>query len=188
MQPIVRKLAGSDFGHRDWLIRCGNFPSIHADSCTRKIPRRPLAPIQSTDKTTHNRKRSAHPVKVTGVRRTCAAHGLSDVRGIRLCAADLYQKPHVQPLVCGTRAQPLFAQPQHAGLSAKSTTHCTVAGGNGGLPGLRVLSRVSPSTPSAMNRSCQRQTTGLALPDCRIISAVPQPSAVARMRRQFLFS
>ncbi len=63
--------------------------------------------------------------------------------------------------------------------SAKSTTRCTVAAGSGGLPGLRVLSRVSPATPSAMNRSCHRQTTGLALPDRRMIAAVPQPSAVA---------
>ena len=63
--------------------------------------------------------------------------------------------------------------------SAKSTTRCTVAAGSG--PGLRVLSRVSPSTPSAMKRACQRHTTGLALPDRRMISDVPQPSAVARM-------
>jgi hypothetical protein len=46
---------------------------------------------------------------------------------------------------------------------------------------LRVLSRNSPSTPSAMNRACQFQTTGFALPDRRKISAVPQPSAAARM-------
>src|SRR4029079_14110764 len=51
------------------------------------------------------------------------------------------------------------------GPSAKSTTRCTVAAGSGGLPGLRVLSRVSPSTPSAMKRACQRHPTGLALPD-----------------------
>ena len=50
-----------------------------------------------------------------------------------------------------------------------------------GLPGLRVLSRVSPSTPSAMNRACHRHTTGFDLPERRMISAVPQPSAVARM-------
>jgi len=60
--------------------------------------------------------------------------------------------------------------------SAKSTTHCTVAAGSGGLPGLRVL-----STPSAMKRACQRHITGLALPDQRMISDVPLPSAVARM-------
>ena len=35
--------------------------------------------------------------------------------------------------------------------------------GSGGLPGLRVLSRSSPSTSSAINRACQRHT------------AVPQP-------------
>ena len=67
------------------------------------------------------------------------------------------------------------------GPSARSTTRCTVSGGSGGLPGLRVLSRASPSTPSAMNRACHRHTTGFDLPDRRMISAVPQPSAVARM-------
>src|SRR4030081_459619 len=51
----------------------------------------------------------------------------------------------------------------------------------GALPGLRVLSRNSPSTPSAMNRACQVHTTGFDLPDRRMISAVPQPSALARI-------
>jgi hypothetical protein len=31
---------------------------------------------------------------------------------------------------------------------------------SGRLPGVRVLSRVSPSTPSAMNRACHLHTTG----------------------------
>jgi hypothetical protein len=39
-------------------------------------------------------------------------------------------------------------------------------------PGLRVLSRTSPSTPSAMNRACHHHTTGFDLPDRRMISAV----------------
>jgi hypothetical protein len=60
-------------------------------------------------------------------------------------------------------------------------TRCTVTAGNGGLPGLRVLSRVNPATPSAMNRACQRHTTGFDLPERRMISEVPQRSAVARM-------
>ena len=34
-----------------------------------------------------------------------------------------------------------------------------------------------------MKRSCQRQTTGFDEPDRRMISNVPQPSAVARMIR-----
>ena len=55
------------------------------------------------------------------------------------------------------------------------------AGGSGGLPGLRVLSRGSPSTPSAMKRACHVHTTGFDLPERRMISAVPQPSAVARI-------
>jgi hypothetical protein len=32
-----------------------------------------------------------------------------------------------------------------------------------------------------MNRACHRHTTGFDLPDRRMISAVPQPAAVARM-------
>src|SRR6202451_2681017 len=67
------------------------------------------------------------------------------------------------------------------GPSARSTTLCTVSVDSGCLPGVRVLSRVSPSTPSAMNRACHLHTTGFDLPDRRITSAVPQPSAVARM-------
>ena len=51
------------------------------------------------------------------------------------------------------------------GPSARSTTLCTVLVGSGGLPGLRVLSRVSPSTPSAMNRACHLHTTGLDSPE-----------------------
>jgi len=67
------------------------------------------------------------------------------------------------------------------GSSARSTTRCMAAAGSGRFPGLRVLSRVSPATPSAMNRACQRHTTGFDLPERRMISVVPQPSAVARM-------
>jgi len=44
---------------------------------------------------------------------------------------------------------------------------------NGGIRAGRVLSRHNPSTPSSVNRSCQRQMTVLALPVCRLISAVP---------------
>src|SRR5512133_945001 len=51
----------------------------------------------------------------------------------------------------------------------------------GGIRDGRVLSRRSPSTPSVMNRSCQRQTLGFDLPLRRMISDVPRPSAVARM-------
>jgi hypothetical protein len=50
------------------------------------------------------------------------------------------------------------------------------------LAGLRVLWRVSPSTPSAMNSACHLHTTGFDLPERRMISAVPQPSAVAKIR------
>jgi hypothetical protein len=47
----------------------------------------------------------------------------------------------------------------------------------------RVLSRSKLSTPASMNRSCQRQTAVLATPACRMISAVPCPSAVSNTIR-----
>jgi hypothetical protein len=73
-----------------------------------------------------------------------------------------------------------FASPG-AGPSARSTTRCTVPGGNGSLPGMRVLSRVSPATPSGIKRACHVHTTGFDLSERRMISAVPQPAAVARI-------
>ena len=47
----------------------------------------------------------------------------------------------------------------------------------------RVLSRRSPSTPSAANRSCQRQTQVLDLPVSRMIAFVPTPSALSNTIR-----
>ena len=63
----------------------------------------------------------------------------------------------------------------------RSTSAATASLGTGALPGLRVLSRSKPSTPASMNRRCQRQTQGFDTPARRMISAVPQPSAEARM-------
>ena len=68
-------------------------------------------------------------------------------------------------------------------VSVSATTRSTTAGGKGGSPGFLVLSRTRPATPSPMNRSCQRQTQGLDTSARRMISAVPQPAAVARMIR-----
>ena len=45
----------------------------------------------------------------------------------------------------------------------------------------RVLSRVSPATPSCMKRSCQRQTTVLPLPTARMIGS--GALAVGRQQR-----
>ena len=64
-----------------------------------------------------------------------------------------------------------------------ATTRATVACGKAGLRAGRVLSRRSPSTPSCMKRSCQRQTQVLALAVCRMISAVPTPAWLRRMIR-----
>jgi hypothetical protein len=44
----------------------------------------------------------------------------------------------------------------------------------------RVLSCNRPSKPSAMKRSCQRQTQVFDLPVCRMISLVPTPAADRR--------
>ena len=68
-----------------------------------------------------------------------------------------------------------------AASSVRVTTPSTTALGNGGMRAGRVWSCTRPSTPSVMNRSCQRQTLGFDTPARRMIAAVPQPSAVARM-------
>src|SRR6266496_2275772 len=86
---------------------------------------------------------------------------------------DKTRKPGKAPLPAET-VQLVF------GPVTRPKTSCTVSAGSGALPGLRVLSRSKPSTPSSMNRACQVHTTGFALPDRRMISAVPQPAAVAR--------
>ena len=44
----------------------------------------------------------------------------------------------------------------------------------------RVLSRRSPSTASAANCSCQRQTQVLGLPVSRMIAFMPAPSALSK--------
>lgn len=51
--------------------------------------------------------------------------------------------------------------------------------GSGSTREGRVLSRLSPGTPSSRYRSCQRQTVGFEIPIRRMISTVPAPSAVA---------
>lgn len=66
-------------------------------------------------------------------------------------------------------------------LAVSSTTRSIAACGKGGMRDGRVLSRNSPSTPSAAKRSCQRQTQGLDTPARRMIVFVPRPLAVARM-------
>ena len=66
-------------------------------------------------------------------------------------------------------------------VAVSAITRSMIVCSKGGIRDGRVLSRRSPSTPSVMNRSCQRQTLGFDLPLRRMISAVPRPSAVARM-------
>ena len=58
-----------------------------------------------------------------------------------------------------------------------------ISGASGGMRDGRVLSRSSPSTPSCMKRSCQRQTAVLATAASRMISAVPRPSLLSNTIR-----
>ena len=69
------------------------------------------------------------------------------------------------------------------GPPVRSITRAITARSSGGLRDGRVLSRNRPSTPARLKRSCQRHTTDLLLPVCRMISAVPKPSAVSRTIR-----
>ena len=62
------------------------------------------------------------------------------------------------------------------GSCVRRTISATRSGGTGALPGGRDRSRRRPSTPSCMNRSCQRQTQVLDLPVSAMIAEVPRPS------------
>ena len=50
-----------------------------------------------------------------------------------------------------------------------------------GMPGSRGFRCSNPSTPSAMNRACQRQTQVFDLPVRALIAPVPDPAAENRM-------
>ena len=65
-------------------------------------------------------------------------------------------------------------------INVRATTRSATSDAKAGTRDGRVLSRRRPSTPACMNRSCQRHTAVLALPVRRMISVVPQPSAVSR--------
>src|SRR5471030_2105018 len=63
------------------------------------------------------------------------------------------------------------------GLEVNVTTRSATSGPSGAMREGRVLSCSKPTTPSCMNRSCQRQTQVLDLLVRRMISLVPRPSA-----------
>src|SRR5215472_999666 len=104
--------------------------------------------------------------------------------GCRPCAAQMRCTERSEIPLAAAIARPVQCVASPGGSArVSSTTRSITVGGNGGRPGLRVLSRSRPATPSRMNRSCQRHTHGFDTPARRMISAVPQPSAVARMIR-----
>jgi hypothetical protein len=102
--------------------------------------------------------------------------------GTRPCAFQIAcTEPRLIPLA-SAMARPVQCVASPGGSPwVSSTTRSTLAAGKGGVPGGRVRSRRSPSTPSFMNRSCQRHTQSLETPARRMIALVPSPSAVARM-------
>ena len=64
-----------------------------------------------------------------------------------------------------------------------ASTVATVRVECGGVPGGRVLSRSSPSTPSSAKRCCQRQTAGRLTPACRATSCTLKRSNESRTMR-----
>ena len=58
----------------------------------------------------------------------------------------------------------------------RATTRSATEGSSFAMREGRVFSHKSPSTPSAANRSCQRQTQVLDFPVSRLIAFVPTPS------------
>ena len=64
-----------------------------------------------------------------------------------------------------------------------ATTCATVSAAIGALPGLRVLSRSRPPTPSSANRCCQRHTIGRLTPTSAATRCTAMPSADARTTR-----
>ncbi len=68
-------------------------------------------------------------------------------------------------------------------VSVRATTRCSTSVPSGGMRDGRVLSRSRPAPPAVMKRSCQRQSAVLLVLLRRMISAVPQPSAVSRTIR-----
>ena len=62
-----------------------------------------------------------------------------------------------------------------------ASTRAMVAGDNGALPGLRVLSCSNPSTPCSAKRRCQRHTDGRLAPLRAATSSTVKRSADSRM-------
>ena len=69
------------------------------------------------------------------------------------------------------------------GPCVRRITSAALSAGVFGMPGGRVFSCKRPATPSAMNRSCQRQTQVFDLPVATMIALVPIPSADKMMIR-----
>src|SRR5580704_8657354 len=104
--------------------------------------------------------------------------------GLRPCAAQMRCTLRwLTPAAFAIARQVQCVVSPGGSLSVISTTRSTAAGVSGGLPPGRVASCSSPSTPSAINRACQRQIVGLPLPVCRWIAIVPIPPALSRTIR-----
>ena len=110
-----------------------------------------------------------------GRRRGCGPRGQSDP-----CRARQLRQPHTERsamLVVSATARPVQWVTSPGGSEqVRANTCATVLEGSGCLPGGRVLSCSSPSTPSSPYRSYQRQTAGRLKPTCRTISCTVRHS------------
>jgi hypothetical protein len=100
--------------------------------------------------------------------RTILAHQLKDALHRSQAQADRLRQPPACPMLASRGGGP----------SARSITRCTVTAGNGGC---LVAGQAGNAFRHEPRPASATPITGLALPDRRVISVVPQPSAVARM-------
>jgi hypothetical protein len=89
---------------------------------------------------------------------------------------DVLHRAQRDPDGLGHRPTGPCVAPGGGSPQVSATARATVSAGIGGLPGLRVLSRSSPSGPSSAKRCCQRHTTG------RLTSVLP----LAALGRRFV--
>ena len=86
-------------------------------------------------------------------------------RGCRRCACQIRCTDRKEIPVVLAMARPVqWVASPGGSAQVKATTRRTVASAKGALPGLRLASRKSPSTPASAKRRCQRQTAGRPTP------------------------
>ena len=103
---------------------------------------------------------------------------------IGVLAGGMVIKDHVDGLALGAIARKVRCVASGGGGPwVRRTTSAVLSAVVFGMPGGRVFSCGNPSTPSAMNRSRQRQTQVFDTPAAAMIALVPGPSPDKRMIR-----